>query len=148
MRRVELRKCTLVNVREYGRIYAAAFAGEPWNDPWKTEDAEIHVKEQLELRQSYGLEYRMNDKIMGFILGTSTLFHRGRIFEIHDLAVDPDYQGQGIAKELLAQCLKDIKAMGMTGAVLITATSGRLPSFYQQAGFKEEREICIMGMEF
>ena len=35
------------HVTRYGEIYAAAFSGEPWNDPWRPEDAEIHVRELL-----------------------------------------------------------------------------------------------------
>ena len=31
------------NLERYGEIYAEAFNGEPWNDPWKVEDAIIHV---------------------------------------------------------------------------------------------------------
>ncbi len=35
-------------LERYGEIYAAAFSGVPWNDPWKTEDAIIQVSEVLE----------------------------------------------------------------------------------------------------
>ena len=52
----EIRPCTMNHVDRYGEIYAKAFSGEPWNDPWKQEDAVIHVKEILEMKQSYGLE--------------------------------------------------------------------------------------------
>jgi hypothetical protein len=45
------------HVTRYGDIYAKAFSGEPWNDPWNPEDAVIHVRELLESKQSYGLEY-------------------------------------------------------------------------------------------
>ena len=52
----EIRPCTIDHVERYGAIYAQAFSGEPWNDPWKPEDAVIHVRELLEMKQSYGLE--------------------------------------------------------------------------------------------
>lgn len=29
------------HVGRYAQIYAAAFSGEPWNDPWTVEDAEV-----------------------------------------------------------------------------------------------------------
>ncbi|MBQ3406735.1 MAG: GNAT family N-acetyltransferase, partial [Lachnospiraceae bacterium] len=58
------------HVTRYGEIYAAAFSGEPWNDPWKPEDAEIHVRELLETKTAYGLEYVDNGKIVGFLVGT------------------------------------------------------------------------------
>ena len=92
---------TMEHVGRYAQIYAAAFSGEPWNDSWTVEDAEVHVRELLESRQSYGLEYLIGGEVVGFILGTSMLFHYGRTFEINDLAVAPEHQRQGIASDLM-----------------------------------------------
>ena len=136
------------HIKRYGDIYARAFSGEPWNDPWKPEDAVIHVRELLESKQSYGLEYVLDGKVVGFILGTSMLFHYGRTFEINDLAVDPEYQRRGIAKELLEKCLADIKEQGMAGVHLITAAEGVLPEFYTKYDFKKETEVILMGAKF
>ena len=51
-----IKPITMDHVERYGEIYAKAFSGEPWNDPWKTEAAVIHVRELLESKQAYGLE--------------------------------------------------------------------------------------------
>jgi len=142
-----IQKIKIDNLKRYGEIYAAAFSGEPWNDPWKKEDASIHVKEIIESKQSYGLEYVIDGEIAGFILGTSMLFHYGRTFEINDLAVDPSYQRRGIAKKLLSQCLSDLKEQGIVGVNLITASEGILPTFYEKFGFKSEKEVILMGMD-
>ena len=101
MSKDNIRPITMEHIQRYGDIYAKAFSGEPWNDPWKPEDAVIHVRELLESKQAYGLEYVLDGKVVGFILGTSMLFHYGRTFEINDLVVDPEYQRRGIAQELL-----------------------------------------------
>ena len=53
---------TIEHIARYGEIYAAAFSGPPWNDPWKPEDAEVHVREILESKQSYGLEPEFYEK--------------------------------------------------------------------------------------
>ena len=143
----EIKSCSMDHVRIYGEIYAKAFSGEPWNDPWEPEDAVIHVKEILEMKQSYGLEYVEDSKVVGFLLGSSMLFHYGRTFEINDLAVDPAYQGNGIAKVLLEQCIADMKAQGIVGIHLITANEGFLPDFYERHGFGREKEVILMGME-
>ena len=142
-----IQNCSQEHIERYGEIYAAAFSGEPWNDPWKVEDAVIHVKELLESKQSYGLEYMANGQVVGFILGTSMLFHYGRTFEVNDLAVDPAYQRRGIATKLLERCLADVKAQGMVGVHLITAGEGVLPGFYERFGFKKENEVILMGLE-
>ena len=143
----EIRSCYMDHVSRYGEIYAKAFSGEPWNDPWKPEDAVIHVKEILEMKQSYGLEYVEDNKVVGFLLGSSMLFHYGRTFEINDLAVDATYQGKGIAKVLLEQCIADMKTQGIVGIHLITANEGFLPDFYERHGFGRETEVILMGME-
>ena len=143
----EIRSCSMDHVSRYGEIYAKAFSGEPWNDPWKSEDAVIHVKEILEMKQSYGLEYVEDSMVVGFLLGSSMLFHYGRTFEINDLAVDPTYQGKGIAKVLLEQCIADMKTQGIVGIHLITANEGFLPDFYERHGFGREKEVILMGME-
>ena len=143
----DIRACSMDHVERYGEIYAKAFSGEPWNDPWKPEDAVIHVKEILEMKQSYGLEYIEDNKVVGFLLGSSMLFHYGRTFEINDLAVDPAYQGKGIAKTLLDRCIDDMKERGIVGIHLITANEGFLPDFYELHGFGREKEVILMGME-
>ena len=135
------------HVERYGEIYAAAFSGEPWNDPWKPEDAAIHIRELLESKTAYGLEYVIDGEVAGFILGTSMLFHYGRMFEINDLVVDPAYQGRGIAKELMEKILSDVKEQGMVGVHLITAGESFLPEFYERFGFEKEKRVMLMGKE-
>ncbi|MGX8714371.1 MAG: GNAT family N-acetyltransferase [Lachnospiraceae bacterium] len=142
-----IQPCSMEHVERYGEIYAEAFSGEPWNDPWDPADAVIHVGELLESKQAYGMEYVEDGKVVGFILGTSMLFHYGRTFEINDLAVDPAYQRRGIAKQLLERCLADMKARGIAGVHLITAGAGVLPAFYEKYGFKKENEVILMGLE-
>ena len=143
---MNIQLCNKDNLERYGEIYAKAFSGEPWNDNWKVEDAIIHVKELLESKHAYGLEYIIDGKIVGFVLGTSMLFHYGRTFEINDLAVDPQYQKNGIGKQLLEQIKNDVKEQGMTGIHLITSRDGMLPEFYQKHGFKKETEVILMGL--
>ena len=135
------------HLERYGAIYAAAFSGEPWNDPWEPRDAVIHVGELLDSKQAYGLEYIVNGEVAGFILGSSMLFHYGRTFEINDLAVAPEHQRQGIAGRLLTHCLDDIKEQGMVGVHLITAGEGILPRFYEDFGFSKEKRVILMGRE-
>ena len=142
-----IQRCTTDHLQRYADIYAEAFSGEPWNDTWTVEDAFVHVSEILESKQSYGLEYMVDGRVAGFILGTSMLFHYGRTFEINDLAVAVEYQGQGIATRLLERCISDLKDQGMKAVHLITASEGVLPRFYQKFGFNKEHRVMLMGMD-
>ncbi len=142
-----IQPCTLAHLPRYGEIYARAFSGEPWHDPWKPEDAAVHVGELLESKQAYGLEYLAEGEVAGFLLGASMLFHYGRTFEINDLAVDPAFQRRGIGRALLERCLSDLRARGIVGVHLLTAREGALPAFYESYGFRKETRIMPMGLE-
>lgn len=138
---------TMDHLARYGEIYATAFSGEPWNDAWQPADAEVHVREILESPQAYGMEYLVDGQVAGFLLGASMLFHYGRTFEINDLAVHPDFQGQGIATQLLERCKADMRARGIVGINLITSADGYLPEWYARQGFARENSVILMGME-
>ncbi len=142
-----IRHCNIKNIDRYAKIYADAFSCEPWNDHWKVDDAKVHIKELLSSGQSYGLEFVIDGHIVGFILGTSMLFSYGRTFEINDLAVDPKYHRQGIAKELLRSLLLELKKQNIKGVHLITSNDGFLQKFYEQFNFTKETKVILMGTE-
>ena len=146
-RRPVLRPVCPEHIERYGEIYAAAFSGPPWHDPWKAEDAATHVREIMASGQSWGLECVVSGAVAGFLLGASMLFHYGRVFEINDLAVAPECQGRGLAAMLLERCKRDMKARGMAGINLITESGGVLPAFYASHGFSREQRVMLMGME-
>ena len=144
---IDIRPCTSDHQDRYAAIYAKAFSGKPWNDPWTVDDAVIHVGELLDSRQSYGLECVVDGEVAGFLFGTSMLFHYGRTLEINDLAVAPQYQRAGIATNLIERCLQDMKARGIVAVHLITATEGVLTGFYEHFGFTAEKQVMLMGKE-
>ncbi len=142
-----LQPCCMEHVERYGEIYADAFSGEPWHDAWTVEDATVHVREILESPQSYGLECVVGCDVVGFILGSSMLFHYGRTFEINDLAVTPEFQGRGIGKKLLEGLLAQLRKKEIKAVHLITAAEGDLPAFYARHGFSQEHRVMLMGAE-
>jgi len=142
-----IEKCEMRHLERYGEIYARAFSGEPWYDSWSVEDATEHVRELLENKRSFGLEYVLDGKVVGFILGSSMLFHYGRTFEINDLAVDTAYQGTGIGTALLKRCLEELKSMEIVAVHLITGSEGYLPAFYEKHGFTMEGSVVLMGKD-
>lgn len=143
---ISIRPCSLERIDDYGRIYAEAFAGSPWNDWWAIEDATTHVREALEQSRSYGLECVVEGEVAGFILGSSLLFHDGRVFEISDLAVARNRQHKGIATMLMNALMAEVRRRGFKRVHLITAREGMLPEFYERFGFERESEVILMGM--
>ncbi len=144
---MHIRRCSPEHIRRYGEIYAAAFSREPWNNPWKQEDAETYVKEILESRQAYGLEYRIDGRIVGFLLGISVMFHCGRVFEVNDIAVDPDYQCRGIAKDLLDRCISELRGKGFSGIHFIAPEDSVLELLFREYGFAQEKGAVLLSRD-
>ena len=142
-----IQRCSLSHVEQYGKIYAYAFSGEPWKDDWTVDGATTHVREILENKQAFGLEYVKDGQVIGFILGSSMLFHYGRTFEVNDLAVSPTYQRRGIANELMQALMAEMKDRGIIALHLITASEGVLPRFYEKLGFTKETRVMLMGKD-
>lgn len=107
----------------------------------------LHVSEILDSEQSYGRECLSDGNVVGFILDSTMLIHYGRVFEINDLVVLPDYQRNGIAAKLLKHCISEMKESGIKGINLITANEGTLPDFYGRYGFEREKDVILMGMK-
>ena len=113
-----------------------------------SKDSQVLCREVLSIGDTMDvLRSKWTVEILTAILEGAHGVHFGRVFEINDLAVAPRYQQrQGIASQLLRQCLDDMKAQGMVGFHLITACDGVLPSFYESFGFKKEERVMLMGL--
>jgi amino-acid N-acetyltransferase len=69
----------------------------------------------------------------GRILGTCALHvNWGDLAEIMALTVDDSCQGKGLGKELVAKCLDEAQALGITRVFALTYK----PEFFQKLGFR------------
>ena len=142
-----IQPCTMDHLEDYASVYARAFAGEPWKSHWTAEGAVIHVRERLSGSHPYGLACSVEGKIVGVLLTESMLLDFGRIYEIGDLAVAPEWQGRGIGTALLKRALEELPRQGAASISLVTARDGKLPKFYEHFGFKEETRLVLMSRE-
>lgn len=54
------------------------------------------------------------------------------------ISVAPDYQGQGIGAQLMAQALAELRALGASGCVVLGE-----PGYYARFGFKAEPSLVL-----
>ena len=59
--------------------------------------------------------------------------------EIRSLAVDKNYQDKGIGKNLVKQCLKEAKALGLKRVFALTYH----PDFFKKLGFKDTDKASL-----
>jgi len=69
----------------------------------------------------------------GRTVGTAGLEEYGRVGLLRSVAVDPEYRGRGVARELVERRLKRAAAAGIRNVYLLTTTAG---SYFRKFGFE------------
>jgi ribosomal protein S18 acetylase RimI-like enzyme len=82
------------------------------------------------------------------IVGVALCGHDGRRGHIYHLAVDPAYQGRGLGKRLLDECLEGLRRAGLKRVIIMVADdnpSGR--EFWKRSGYEEIPGAIAMGID-
>lgn len=72
---------------------------------------------------------------MGRVIGDDGLY-----YYIQDLIVNPNYQGQGIGKELMAKLMDFIQSHTHAGSIIGLMSTPGLENFYEEFSFTSEPE--------
>ena len=82
------------------------------------------------------------------VVGVALCGHDGRRGHIYHLAVDPLYEGQGIAKRLVHECLDRLGKAGMPRAIILVAgDNDRGHAFWKRRGWEEVDGAIAMGID-
>jgi ribosomal protein S18 acetylase RimI-like enzyme len=72
----------------------------------------------------------------GNIIGTSWMTFDGRRLHLHHFGIDPAFQGQGHARELLRESLKFVKEKGYQVKLEVHRSNITAVELYRKAGFE------------
>ena len=79
-------------------------------------------------------------------LGVALCGHDGRRGHIYHLAVDPKYQGIGLGKRLVDECLDGLGRAGIQRAIILVAQDNpRGREFWKHCGWEEIPGAMAMG---
>lgn len=82
------------------------------------------------------------------IVGVSLCGNDGRRGHIYHLAVDPKYQGRGLGKRLVNECLERLRKMGIQRAIILVANdNSRGREFWLRSGWEELPGAMAMGKD-
>ena len=82
------------------------------------------------------------------VIGMALCGHDGRRGHIYHLAVDPDYQGRGLGKRLLHECLDSLHRVGLERAIIMVANDNpRGRGFWLRYGWEEIPGAVPMGID-
>jgi N-acetylglutamate synthase len=82
------------------------------------------------------------------IVGVALCGHDGRRGYIYHLAVEPIYQGGGLGKRLMNECLDSLRRVGLKRALILVANDNpRGQKFWRRCGWEEVSGPLIMGID-
>src|SRR5438046_3933546 len=82
------------------------------------------------------------------IVGVVLCGHDGRRGHIYHLAVDPAYQGRGLGKRLLDECLDGLRRAGVQRVIILVAGDNRRGAeFWKRYGWEEIPGAFRMGID-
>lgn len=111
--------------------------------PYKPEgrDSCNNIRYQSKLKNTFYLVAEVRGRIIGSVLAT----HDGRKGWINRLAVDPEFQGRGIAKMLVEEAEKWFFENGIEiFACLIEEWNQRSMNFFKKMGYKKHTDIFYL----
>jgi len=82
------------------------------------------------------------------IVGAALCGHDGRRGHIYHLAVDPKYQGRGLGKRLVDECIDGLRPAGIQRAIILVAHDNpRGREFWKRCGWEEIPGAMAMGKD-
>ena len=81
-------------------------------------------------------------------VGVALCGHDGRRGHIYHLAVDPGYQGRGLGKRLLNECLEGLRPAGVKRVIIMVADDNpRGRGFWRRCGWEDIPGAISMGID-
>jgi ribosomal protein S18 acetylase RimI-like enzyme len=82
------------------------------------------------------------------VVGVALCGHDGRRGHIYHLAVDPAYQGWGLGKRLLKECLDGLRRGGVKRVIIMVADNNeRGTKFWERCGWEKIPGAMPMGID-
>ncbi|OLA97224.1 MAG: GNAT family N-acetyltransferase [Verrucomicrobia bacterium] len=82
------------------------------------------------------------------VVGVALCGHDRRRGHVYHLAVDPAYQGCGLGKRLLDECLNGLRSAGVKRVIIMVADDNqRGAEFWKRQGWEEISSAILMGVD-
>jgi ribosomal protein S18 acetylase RimI-like enzyme len=136
-----------IDIREFS-IDDYDAAADLWKRVEGVEIAEGDSKEEVAqfLSRNPGLSRVATDGRA--IAGVALCSHDGRRGHIYHLAVDPAYQGLGLGKRLVDECLQGLRRAGLKRAIIMVANDNpRGREFWKRCGWEDIPGAIAMGID-
>lgn len=122
------------DIENCAHLFSQVFSGEPWNEPWKQQDAFLRLDHFHKSAGFVGVLIE-SDHVLGFALGNREPFYYGNVFYLREMCIDTSFHSQGIGSKVYAALEKELLLNEVKEIYLATERNIPATSFYEKQGF-------------
>ncbi|MCB2312953.1 GNAT family N-acetyltransferase [Clostridium tagluense] len=135
------------HILKCSELYIEVFNAEPWNDKWTLETAHKRLNDIYISTNFEGVLYVEDEQIKGAIFGNYEQFYDGIHYNLREMFISNELQGQGIGSKLINELEKRLKGIGVTTIILFTSKENKTSEFYSKNNFTEWDSMAMMGKD-
>ncbi|WP_125152318.1 GNAT family N-acetyltransferase [Clostridium rectalis] len=133
------------DLKECIYLFIDAFKSEPWNDKWDFNTAFKRLEDIYYTPKFNGLVYKIDNKIVGVIMGNYEQWYEGMYYNLKEFFVDKTIQGRGIGSKMIDILERELKERGIKSIQLLTIKNHKTEGFYMNNGYKSQKYIINMS---
>jgi len=125
-------------------ILARAYAQAPYFEKFLPDVAIGYMRSRFGFCRSGSFIVEGEGRIFGFLLASLSVWTSGKQAIIEEIVIDPDYQGCGYGKGLMAAAEKYLQEAGAVSIILWSRKDSPAHSFHLRNGFADSKDWVIM----
>lgn len=141
---IKLKDISKVELGEITELFIKEFNKEPWNDKWVYDRAYNRLKDLYEHPRFIGIVCVFNEKVVGVVMGYLEYWYEGYHYNLKEIFIDTEIQGQGIGSKLLKALEDKLLGQDVTSIELFTLKNQKTIGFYNKNQFIRVEELVIM----
>jgi len=137
-----IRKAKTSDLKKVSAIFRTEFKKPPYHERWTEKNALKKIKKYY--KENYMFVLEVEKEIVGFLIGTSYLWHDGTRGMIDEVVVSSKFQGKGYGTKLIKHFEKFLKKKGVKNISLFSFTKSKAFKLYKKLGFKKEDFVSMI----
>ncbi len=138
---MKIRKVKRRDFGEMAEIYAEAFSGESYNEPWTKEKALKKIQSLSKYCDSFVLD--INGKIAGFMILNPPKWCPGKTVEGEEFAIKKEFRGKDYGKFFLNKVEKIYKKRGFKLFIFIAHKNPGPADYYKNLGYEPTKSNVL-----
>jgi predicted N-acetyltransferase YhbS len=146
---MQIRKIQESDLATCAKILEDAYGRVPYDEIFVKPNAKKYIKGKYD--SCYTNSFVAIDKdnnVVGFIFLNISAWSEGLQAVLEEIVVSPDFQGQGIGKELIQYAHDYLNSLGAKSIMLWAKKDDRLLDFYKKQGYFPADDFVVMFKNF